>query len=50
MQHRYGLKQVADKKFTQVIHSVLKYKDKSPRVRMFGRFLELFDNLCAADF
>lgn len=50
MQHRYGLKAVADKKFTQVICSTIKYKDRNPRIKLFGRFLELFDNLSAKDF
>lgn len=50
MQQRYGLKSVADKKFIQLINSSIKFKDKSPRIRMFGRFLELYDNLTAKDF
>ena len=45
MQQRYGLKAVADKKFNQLMYSSIKYKDKSPRIRMFGRFLDLYDSL-----
>ena len=41
---------MADKKFNQLIYSSIKYKDKSPRIRMFGRFLELYDNLSPKDF
>ena len=44
-QNRYGLKNVADKKFNQFIGSVLKYKQKHPRFRLFGRFLGLYDEL-----
>lgn len=50
MQQRYGLKKVADKKFNQVICSTLKNSDRSPRIRLFGRFLELFENLSSKDF
>lgn len=50
MQQRYGLKTVADKKFNQLIYSSIKFKDKSPRIRMFGRFLELYDSLTPKDF
>ena len=38
-QNRYGLKNVADKKFSQFICSVLFYKDRLPRFRLIGRFL-----------
>ena len=44
-QNRYGLKNVADKKFTQFIGSILKFKDKLPRLRLAGRFLQLYDEL-----
>jgi hypothetical protein len=50
MQQRYGLKNVADKKFKQIVCSCLKYKDKNPRIKMFGRFLELYDPLNQKDF
>jgi hypothetical protein len=50
MQQRYGLKAVADKKFNQLMYSSIKYKDKSPRIRMFGRFLDLYDSLSSKDF
>ena len=50
MQQRYGLKTVADKKFNQLIYSAIRFKDKSPRIRLFGRFLDLYDSLTAKDF
>ena len=50
MQNRYGIKTIADKKFKQMICSCMKYKDKNARIRMFGRFLELYDNLSQKDF
>ena len=43
------MKNVADKKFTQFIGSILKYKDKYPRFRLFGRFLQLHDELTESD-
>ena len=48
-QNRYGLKNVADKKFTQFIGSILKYKDKFPRVRLAGRFMQMYDELSDCD-
>ena len=48
-QNRYGLKNVADKKFQQFIGSILKYKEKYPRFRLFGRFLQLYDELSQQD-
>jgi hypothetical protein len=44
-QNRYGLKNVADKKFSQFVGSIFKYKEKYPRFRLFGRFLGLYDDL-----
>ena len=44
-QNRYGLKNVGDKKFSQFIGAILKYKEKYARFRLFGRFLELYDEL-----
>lgn len=48
-QNRYGLKNVAEKKFIQFVGSVMKNRDKLPRFRLFGRFLQLFDDLSDAD-
>ena len=39
------MKNVADKKFTQFIGSILKFKDKLPRLKLAGRFLQLYDEL-----
>ena len=36
---------MANKKFSQIIGSCLKYKDKNPRFRLFGRFLQLYEPL-----
>jgi len=43
------LKNVAEKKFTQFIGSILKYKDKFPRFKLFGRFLQLHEELTESD-
>lgn len=48
-QNRYGLKNVADKKFSQFVGSILRFKDKTPRFRLFGRFLQLYDELSEQD-
>jgi len=40
---------VAEKKFTQFIGSILKYKDKFPRFKLFGRFLQLHEELTESD-
>ena len=47
--NRYGLKNVADKKFTQFIGSILKYSAQYPRFWVFGRFMQLFDELNEQD-
>ena len=49
MQQRYGLKNVADKKFNQVVLSCIKFKDKNARIWMFGRFLQLYETLSQKD-
>ena len=43
--NRFGLKHVTDRNFTQFIGTIIKYKDKYQRFRMFGRFLGLFEEL-----
>ena len=48
-QNRYGLKNVADKKFKQFIGSVMKYQQRHPRFRLFGRYLGLYDELSEQD-
>ena len=42
---RYGMQTMANKKFAQIIGSCLKYKEKNPRFRLFGRFLQLYEPL-----
>ena len=48
-QNKYGLKAAGDKKFTQFIGALLKYREKYSRFQLFGRFLELFDELSEDD-
>mmetsp|Transcript_1337 Transcript_1337/g.843 ORF Transcript_1337/g.843 Transcript_1337/m.843 type:complete len:243 (+) Transcript_1337:1135-1863(+) len=43
--HKYGLKNVAEKKFLQVISTCILQGPQVPRIRLFGRFLEVFDDL-----
>ena len=42
---RYGMQTMANKKFAQIIGSCLRYKEKNPRFRLFGRFLQLYEPL-----
>ena len=44
MNFKYGLKQVAEKKFTQLLISCRKNKSIF-RINLFARFLELYDDL-----
>jgi hypothetical protein len=47
---KYGLKNVAEKKFVQLISSCIAQKNKLHRVRLFGRFLELYNDLSPTDY
>ena len=40
---------MAEKKYMQLLGSILKYKEKMPRFKLFGRFLQLYDELSDAD-
>jgi hypothetical protein len=40
-----GIKQLAEKKFAQTISATMKFNEKIPRVKLFGRFLGLYDAL-----
>lgn len=42
---KYGLKNVAEKKFAQVIASCLVFETYYPRIKLFGRFLEVYEEL-----
>ena len=42
--HMYGLKNVAEKKFVQLLSGVIKNK-QCVRVRLFGNFLEVFSDI-----
>eukprot|EP00347_Sterkiella_histriomuscorum_P010195 403377241 len=48
--NKYGLKNVAEKKFRQMISSCLSLKDQLPRIRLFGRFIELHNELQPTDY
>ena len=48
-QNRYGLKAAGEKKFSQFIGAMLKYREKHSRFQLFGRFLELYDELSEDD-
>ncbi|CDW78073.1 ef hand family protein [Stylonychia lemnae] len=47
---KYGLKNVAEKKFIQLIGSCILQKESHPRIRLFARFLEVYDELPAAEY
>ena len=47
--NRYGLKNVADKKFRQFIGSIFKFNQVNSRFQLCGRFLELYDELNEMD-
>lgn len=40
---RYGLKQVAEKKYIQLIDSVRKYGSQNSRIQLFQHFFGLMD-------
>jgi len=40
-----GIKNLSEKKFAQTISAVMRFKDQITRVKLFGRFLGLFDDL-----
>lgn len=45
---KYGLKNVAEKKFAQLLGSCLTMQ--VPRIRLFGRFVELYNELTPTDY
>ncbi|CDW88315.1 ef hand family protein [Stylonychia lemnae] len=48
--NKYGLKNVAEKKFKQMISSCVCQKGNLPRIRLFGRFIEVHNELQPTDF
>ena len=42
-------KAAGEKKFSQFIGAMLKYREKHSRFQLFGRFLELYDELSEDD-
>ncbi len=47
---KYGLKNVAERKFVQLISSCIAYKDQLPKITLFGRFLEAYDDLPISEY
>ncbi|TNV87114.1 hypothetical protein FGO68_gene8085 [Halteria grandinella] len=47
---KYGLKNVAERKFVQLISSCITYKNLLPRIQLFGRFFEVYDDLPTSDY
>lgn len=47
---KYGLKNVAEKKFCQLLGSCIIQKDTLPRIRLFGRFLEVYNELTPVEY
>ena len=41
---------MAERKFKQVLESCIVYKDQLPRIHLFGRFLECYDDLPLPDY
>jgi len=48
--HKYGLKNVAEKKFLQVISTCILQAHSVPRIRLFGRFLEIQNDLSSSQY
>ena len=48
--NKYGMKNLAERKFNQLIASCIIYKDHLPRICLFGRFLEAYDDLPSSDY
>jgi hypothetical protein len=43
--HKYGLSKVGERKFLSLFATCIQYRQTSPRVRIFGRFLGLYEPL-----
>jgi hypothetical protein len=46
---KYGEGKIAEKKFTSLLIGCLQYKGQSSRIRIFGRFLRLYNSLSNVD-
>jgi hypothetical protein len=47
---KYGLKNVAERKFVQMISSCITLKDQLHRIKLFGRFIETYDELAPTEY
>jgi hypothetical protein len=47
---KYGLKNVAEKKFTQLLSSCIIQQHSLHRIRLFGRFVEVYNELTQAEY
>jgi hypothetical protein len=47
---KYGMKNVAERKFTQLICACITYRTQLHRVNLFGRYLEIYDDLPPSDY
>ena len=47
---KYGMKTVAERKFIQLIFACITYRDQLHRINLFGRYLEIYDDLPASDY
>ncbi len=47
---KYGLKNVAEKKFSQLIGSCILQQNQLHRIRLFGRFIEIYNDLTPSDY
>ena len=47
---KYGMKNVAERKFTQLICACITYRNQLHRVNLFGRYLEIYDDLPPSDY
>lgn len=49
IKNRFGLKNIAERKFLQILAGILRFK-ASKRINLFGRFIGLFGEFCENDF
>jgi len=43
--NRYAILKISEKKFISLLSACIHYRNQSSRIRMFGRFLCLYDDL-----
>ena len=47
--NKYGLQKVAEKKFYSMLAGCVQFKKTNSRIRLFGRFLNLYEELTLQD-